>query len=659
MPDDENTNSTDSTDNSDNSDNSNESNSSSTGSMLDSNITYLVGADKGGDAQAATDAVVNALTSAGHKAEALPIGPNKEQTRNEHDSNYCLIFCVNGGQAGATWSSFAKDYQSGMAKTIVAYQGWIGNPHTTSSAAQTEELIIEHDAGGFAQSWMDEMIEGHTIITFVQEYSDCFAGFCVSDESAEDLGQKIASGSCGVGTSVAGANSGGTAQVKDTTFERCVRRICAATDSIFIVEGNAAVLFPYTDWMAFTLRQKINTIEANDIDPDTFTMEYTNDGFYNKVTIAWGGATLPERFAENAQGVMEKVDRATNYTLSNIYDNMVATNFNYAAWQKAKEVAADAVDAIDNANQRISDSVNGNTGVVGEAIDNVIDKAKTTQIISQDDDGGLLLSEQYDSLVEIYGELEKRVESAAPDYETAQYIVNALLIQYVRDFNNSCKCRALTNRKYIGGTFYAVQNPWTKESELFYLNGYTIRTQDDEPMYHDLDFKYGPEGAEEITDYQALSGGGGATTQASSSSSEDQIWADAAKCKWAQDQPDCSTNDPETAKKHYDEYTEKGEEVHFDCYGMSAYLYYRFNNEANIPCRIVGDSSHKVVMLYKNNDWQETRDQYQNLDYNFRWRSNQNTALILDAPNSSGSTSGGNTDSSNTNSGNSESTGDA
>lgn len=160
-------------------------------------VTYLVGADRGGDAQKVTDAVVSALREKGKDAEALPIGPNKESERNSHDSNYILVFCVNGGQAGATWASFAKGYRSGMAKTLVAYQGWIGNPHTTEEAARTEKLIIEHDAGGFYQPWMDNMIEGHTIYTFVEEYNDCFVGFCVSDVSAEDLAKKIADGTCG------------------------------------------------------------------------------------------------------------------------------------------------------------------------------------------------------------------------------------------------------------------------------------------------------------------------------------------------------------------------------------------------------------------------------------------------------------------------------
>ena len=85
---------------------------------------------------------------------------------------------------------------------------------------------------------------------------------------------------------------------------------------------------------------------------------------------------------------------------------------------------------------------------------------------------------------------------------------------------------------------------------------------------------------------------------------------------------------------------------------MSAYLYYRFNNQANIPCRVVGDTSHHVVMLYKNNQWQETRDEYRALEQLFRWKTEQVTTVLLDAPNSPGSTSSGNTDPTNTNGGN-------
>lgn len=316
---------------------------------------------------------------------------------------------------------------------------------------------------------------------------------------------------------------GGSAQVKDKTFEACIRRICAATDSIFIVENNAAVLFPYTDWMQITLKQQLKTIKAGDIDPNVFEFEYNTEGFYNKVTIG-------------------------NYSV------------------------------------------------------------------------------QYDALVKIYGELEKVVETEIEDEATREYIANALLIQYVREFNNSCKVRVLNNQKYLGGTFNIVQHPFTKQSELYYLQGYSLHTQKNEPLYIDLDFRYGPEGAEELGDYQAFSGASGGQT----TSNEEQIWKDGAKITYGKEN---STQDPEEA---WEMFGGKEDQSTTECYGMSAYLYYRFNNQANIPCRVVGDSGHHVVMLYRNNTWEETRDEYRqyNFDTLFRWRTQQNTTVLLDAPNS-------------------------
>lgn len=600
-------------------------------------MTYYIGSDTidGKEMEYCND-IADALKEKGEDVQVLEVGPNKEAVRNEHGAGDILIFLVGGGQAGCTWASFVKSVENtdDFCFTIAAYAGWTSNEKVSCSAGQSDELVAEWDCTGgsspFYQSWMPDYFQGETMVTFCEKYSK-YISYCCSDESAADLGQKIVSNQCGTSGDGSGStSSGGGAQIKDITFEKCIRRICAATDSVFLVENNAAVLFPYTDWMAFTLRQKINAIKSNEIDPNVFTMEYGNDGFYNKVTIAWGGNTLPQRFAKDTNKLVKQV---SNYTMNDIYKNLVETSFNYDKWTKLQQ-----------------DIAKGRTGQT------VNKKNKTTQTVTEDNDGTLLLSEQYDAFVEKYGEMEKRIESAAPDYETAQYIVNALLIQYIRDYNHSCKCRAIGNRKYIGGTFYAVENPFTKQSELFYLNGYSLRTQKNEALYYDLDFRYGPESAEEILDYQTLAGGGssGAGTGANTggSASEEQIWQDASKCKWAQDQPDCSTQDPDTAKKHYDEYTEKGEEVHFDCYGMSAYLYGRFNKEASIPCQVVGDAGHHVVMLDRGNGFESTREEYRDLDMLFRWRSSQNTNVLLPAPNTSGSTSSGNTDNGNTNGGN-------
>ena len=609
----------------------------------------VVGIDTGTDDGGVTDgqyrdAVANGLKGCGNEVVTTQVGPNQETYMQGHGADMAVFLC--NGVAPATMWSFVNAIKAGSVPyTIFALEGWYGSdPNGTLASMENVRAVAfepEHDAGQFMDaSSIAQMQADANGAKTIGEWADMnsqYFSLCYA-KTPEEMAQNICSGTCGGGgSSGSTVGSGGGAQIKDKTFEKCIRRICAATDSVFLVENNAAVLFPYTDWMAFTLRQKINTIKSDEIDPNIFSIEYGNDGFYNKVSIAWGGATLPERFEtktfkednedENKTARKKRNEKiSTSYTVQDILNNMKLTNFKYDS--------------------------KGNQGA-----STTTKKDKTTQTVSISGDGTTMLSEQYDVLVEKYGEMEKRVESAAPDFETAQYIVNALLIQYIRDFNNSCKVRALNVRKYIGGTFYAVENPFDKTSELYYLNSYTIRTQKDAPLYHDLEFKYGPESAEEILDYQTLSGGaasGGTASTSSGSASEEAIWKDAAKCKWAQDQPDCSTNDPNTAKKHYDDYTAKGEEVHFDCYGMSAYLYGRFNNEAKIPCQVVGDSSHKVVMLNRGNGFVSTADDYRkyNLDYLFKWRNNQNTTVLLPAPGSNGSTSGGNTNSSNTNSGN-------
>ena len=599
----------------------------------------VVGIDTGTDDGGVTDgqyrdAVANGLKGCGNEVVTTQVGPNQETYMQGHGADMAVFLC--NGVAPATMWSFVNAIKAGsLPYTIFALEGWYGSdPNGTLASMENVRAVPfepEHDAGQFMDaSSIAQMQADANGAKTIGEWADMnsqYFSLCYA-KTPEEMAQNICSGTCGGGgSSGSSVGSGGGAQIKDKTFEKCIRRICAATDSIFLVENNAAVLFPYTDWMALTLRQKINAIKSDEIDPAVFSIDYGNEGFYNKVSIAWGGGTLPERFPskeESRNQVIKDKKTNVNYTVEDILKNMSLTNFVY---DKKKQ----------------------------EASTTTTNKDKTTQKVSVDPDGTTILSEQYDSLVEKYGELEKRVESAAPDLETAQYIVNALLIQYIRDFNSSCKCRAINVRKYIGGTFYAVENPSTKQSELFYLNGYTIRTQKDAPLYHDLEFKYGPEGAEEILDYQHLSGGAASGSATSGSTGDEKsIWMDAAKCKWAQDQEDCSTQDPATAKKHYDEYTKQGKEVHFDCYGMSAYLYYRFNNEANIPCQVVGDSSHHVVMLDRGNGFESTKDDYRkyNLDYLFKWRENQNTSVILAAPNSSSSSSGGNTNNQNSNSGN-------
>ena len=506
------------------------------------------------------------LENCGNKVYFTQVGPNQETylpaKAKEVGADTCIFACL---VAPATIWSFGEAVKAGtLPHTIFAIEGWMAQANSLEDVRNTP-WEPEHDAGQFMTGSSTSQMESEakTVGEYVDNNSQHIS-ICYGN-SPEELAQNICAGTCGNGGgSSTVTSSGGGAQIKDKTFEHCIRRICAATDSVFLVENNAAVLFPYTDWMAFTLRQKINQITARDMDPDLFSIEYNTQGFYNKVTTVFGAK---------------------------------------------EDTEEDSVKKTENEEK----STNGNT-------------TKTRKTMPS---GGTQLSEQYDPLVKIYGELEKKVTTNFPDEETAQYVANALLIQYIRDFNNSCRIRVINNRKYIGGTFYAVQNPMTKESELYYLNGYTMFKQKGQPLTMDIEFKYGPESAEELLDYQSYGGGGSSTTNTGDSAAEDQIWKDAAKIKYEHAN---STQDPEEAWKMFGG---KESQSSTDCYGMSSYLYYRFNNQANIPCRVVGDSSHHVVMIYKNNAWQETRDQYKSYGFDnlFTWKTNQNTATLLEAKN--------------------------
>lgn len=618
----------------------------------------VVGIDTGTDDGGVTDgkyrdAVADGLKGCGNEVITTQVGPNQETYMQGHGADMAVFLC--NGVAPATMWSFVNAIKAGsLPYTIFALEGWYGSdPNGTLASMENVRAVAfepEHDAGQFMDaSSIAQMQADANGAKTIGEWADMnsqYFSLCYA-KTPEEMAQNICSGNCGGGGSSGSVvGSGGGAQIKDKTFEKCIRRICAATDSVFLVENNAAVLFPYTDWMAFTLRQKINTIKSDEIDPNIFSIEYGNDGFYNKVSIAWGGATLPERFEtktfkedsedENKTTRKKRNEKiSTSYTVQDILNNMKLTNFKYDS--------------------------KGNQGA-----STTTKKDKTTQTVSISGDGTTMLSEQYDVLVEKYGEMEKRVESAAPDFETAQYIVNALLIQYIRDFNNSCKVRALNVRKYIGGTFYAVENPFDKTSELYYLNSYTIRTQKDAPLYHDLEFKYGPESAEEILDYQTLSGGaasGGATAGSTGSATEQQVWERAkVPChQWSCPElrvSESDTQDPQTAEDYYNKMEKSGQKFCLTCYGMSAFLHYEFNQKAGIACQVVGDSSHHVVMIDRGDGkgFVETRQEYKQLDQGFRWKENQTTTVLLPASigssNGGSNTSGGNTNQNNVNGGN-------
>ena len=584
-----------------NNDTSNQNTSNNASSYSGGGKKFVIGAD-GGCAQEDFDRIAKGIQDCGNTVEQTTIGPNQEAYLQGHGADVAVYFC-NGVAPATIWSFVHNAIKPGsLPFTIFAYPGWA--PYHTEEGGELTSIETirkvpyknEWDADQFmgdenstsSQLMQSEGNGSSTLGDFLDQNSQ-YVAVCWG-ASPEELAQNICSGACGGGGSGSGAAStGGSAQIKDKTFEHCIRRICAATDSVFLVENNAAILFPYTDWMAFTLRQQINQVQAKEMDPDLFSIEYNNEGFYNKVTTVYGADE-------------EKTNNETDKDTKN-------------------------TEKTDKQNE--------------EEKTNDRNTTKTRKTMPT---GGTQLSEQYDPLVKIYGELEKKVTTNFPDEETAQYVTNALLIQYIRDFNNSCRVRALSTQKYIGGTFYAVQNPNTKESELFYLNSYTMAKKKNEPLTTDMEFKYGPEGAEELLDYQAYGGGGEGIVGGAVSdlSNADAIWKHAANfchfwsCPELQE-AESETQDPKVAEDYVNKKEKAGvKKIGLSCYGMSSWLYYQFNNKANIPCRVIGNSSHHVVELYTNNSWYKPIQEYRQLDEGFRYDEfcKGNAPVVLDAPNS-------------------------
>lgn len=248
-------------------------------------MTYYVCSDRiDGKEQSYIQDVISELKAVGKQAESGGVGPNKESLRNSKSSEDTVVFLVGGGRAGATWASFVKSVEGkkDYAHTIVAYAGWTSNPHVSCEAARTETLIAEWDSGGFYQSWMPSYYEGHTIVTFCEKYSSVLS-FCCSDESASDLGKKIANGTCGGGSS---DEQGGSSA---STIKDAIKEVISYWDgeAECRVENDTVYINKVPDPSKATLELKegvnilADSVSITDVNPDTV----------NFLTVHWSGGS--------------------------------------------------------------------------------------------------------------------------------------------------------------------------------------------------------------------------------------------------------------------------------------------------------------------------------------------------------------------------------
>jgi len=538
---------------------------------------YRVGSDNAGSGtQKCLNKIVEVIRGAGHDVDDLGIDRNLEGKFYSGDKETIDVFVVNGICLGTMVSCYENVIQKGKGKEVffaIPQETYGGHTIKSAEDIKTKKIGLDSRQPGGWSKMAYQMENKYS----TQEICDKLEGINYAyGQTCEEVAQQILAGggSSSGGTTEESSSSGGSAQIKDKTFENCIRRICAATDSVFIVENNAAVLFPYTDWMALTLQKDRDTIGKDNIDPDIFEIEYNTTGTYNKVTATWG-----------------------------------KTN-----------------DA--NKNTKTKSKTDG----------------KFTTKQNTNKDGTVTTSIQYDSLVEEFGELEKKVDLQTTDRNTTTFILNALLIQYIREFNSSYKVRSLNKTKFIGGTFYAVQNLYNDNLDILYLNGYTISTRKDEPLYIDLDFRYGPAGVEDINDYQEYSGSGGSSSNSETSNVNASDILGIAKelaSKYGYG-GECSTYECMKKKK-------KG-----DCYAMSDALFTELSANGytvqivQYPSPYSNSGTHRVVQYKDGTEWKPIPYKECGFDTNFNdFHHSKSSEKIIKTneggSSSSGSSSGGDT----------------
>lgn len=282
-------------------------------------MTYYVCSDKiNGKEQSYINAVISALKAKGKTAVDGGIGPNKEALRNSKGTGDTIVFIVGGGAAGCTLASFVKSVEgkTNYAHAIFGYAGWTSNPHVKEQAARTEKLVREHDCN-FFRSWMPSYYEGHTIYTFCEKYSQ-YVSVCCSDVSAEDLGQKIANGTCGKGGD--DSNEGGSA----STIKDAIKEVLAYWDAeaecyirdnkMYIhkikppAEGALQKFMDVdgaTNYFEVALRSGVNiqqdSVQITDYNPDTVNVLTVHSDVLDD--IVYRNEKLIERFGEKPQEV--------------------------------------------------------------------------------------------------------------------------------------------------------------------------------------------------------------------------------------------------------------------------------------------------------------------------------------------------------------------
>lgn len=247
--------------------------------------------------------VQQALEQAGYQVETLGIapGPFAEYSYSSKAQGKTGVYLM-----AASLVSFLDAAQANFDYNVFGIRGDVSS-WGTEEGFKTKGVPKDHH-GDCIMAECDTYA-GKTY----PELNDIYKGKCVAvpGENCEKLAQNIiaALGGQSMGGGTGQAMGGSAVLIPDKTFYGLIKQIIGAVDAVFIIANNMAYLLSFKDFYEYRNQfdKFIPIIETKDVLRDTLVKNWSTDGYYNAVEVAYADGiikyqndVLVKQYGENA-----------------------------------------------------------------------------------------------------------------------------------------------------------------------------------------------------------------------------------------------------------------------------------------------------------------------------------------------------------------------
>lgn len=251
------------------------------------------------------DIVGQILEQGGYSVEKLAIGPN-EFASYSYDSSRAK------GKIGvyiiAVGLTSICDLYDGNTSFDYAYFGIRGGLNGIDTMEEFQTKAVHVDRHGDCITPSCTTFNGKTY----PEINEATKSKCqaVFGSTPEELGNNILAAMGGQAIGGAQSSVGGSAVlIPDKTFYGLIKQIMGAVDAVFIIANNMAYLLSFKDFYEYRNQfdEFIPIIETKDVLRDSLVKNWSTDGYYNAVEVAYADGVikyqndvLVKQYGENA-----------------------------------------------------------------------------------------------------------------------------------------------------------------------------------------------------------------------------------------------------------------------------------------------------------------------------------------------------------------------